>query len=59
VKKLLKSRTFWTALAGTVTAIGGFVTGHASLAQTLQAILIAAFGMSLNSDVVRALLAKE
>lgn len=45
MKNILKTKTFWAAIAGIATAIGGLVSGEATATQSI--LLIVGFLLSI------------
>ncbi len=52
--EILKSKTFWAALAGIVTAVGSAITGSMSWVQAGTLILTALMGMFLKDGQISA-----
>lgn len=51
MKPLYKSKTFWTAVGGAVTAVGAYMTGDLTGAQAVAAVLAAATAIFLRDGV--------
>ena len=50
---LLRSKTFWTGLAGAVTALGSFATGQADAVQALQMGLTSLLAIFLRAGLTK------
>lgn len=51
--ELLRTKTFWTGLAGVVSAAGAYFTGQADLAQAMQMALTGLVAIFLRHGLVR------
>ncbi|MBI5843722.1 MAG: hypothetical protein HZB23_03530 [Deltaproteobacteria bacterium] len=49
--KIWKTKTFWTAVAGVVTAAGTYAAGEASLGQALQTGVTCLMGIFLRMGI--------
>ena len=49
--ELLKSKTFWTAVAGIITAVGAYSTGEIDLATAVQGVFAALIVIFLREGV--------
>ena len=50
---LLKSKTFWTAVVGTITAVGAYFTGDLAFAEMIQAVFAALVIIFLRQGVAK------
>tara|TARA_B110000014_G_C19805569_1_gene418291 strand:+ start:44 stop:223 length:180 start_codon:yes stop_codon:yes gene_type:complete len=53
MKKLLKSKTVWAAVAAIVGAIGGYFTGEIELGEMLQLVVTSALAVFLRHGVAK------
>ncbi|MEW6263369.1 MAG: hypothetical protein AB1641_09845 [Thermodesulfobacteriota bacterium] len=53
LNELLKTKTFWTGLAGLLTAIGGYATGDLAPAVAIQTGLISCIGIFLRDALTK------
>ena len=53
MKKLLKSKTVWAAVAAIVGAIGGYFTGELELGEMLQLVVTSALAVFLRHGVAK------
>ncbi|MBI5844769.1 MAG: hypothetical protein HZB23_08905 [Deltaproteobacteria bacterium] len=54
VKALLKTKTFWTGVAGLATATGAAAAGEMSIAQAVQTAITCLIGIFLRSGMIKA-----
>lgn len=53
VKSLLKTKTFWTGMAGLATAAGATAAGEMTTAQAIQTAITCLIGIFLRSGMIK------
>lgn len=53
MKDLLKSKTFWTAIAALVAAIGGYLTGEIDITTAVQSGVAALLAIFLRHGIAK------
>ena len=53
MNELLKSKTFWTGIAGLIAAAGGFFTGAMDAAAAIQTGLTSLIGIFLRQGIMK------
>ena len=51
MKVLLKSKTFWTGIAGIIASVGGFLTGSLDAEMAVQTSITSLIGIFLRSAI--------